>query len=236
VIRATLAEIRRTCRCPRRDPAAPCVKRLEICSPAVCRRCWLTASPTFCLRGLPLLPRLIAAAARRAPASESIPRPDRSGLFVDHGMGVVSGDSQLGADVTIYQESRSRTGFATASVIPRSRTTSRRLRAKLLDRSSSATVQRSAPTPSDPRRAAELDGGRNPGHPCASRPRPERSRRDWVTSTGSDRRCDQGSRAQDRPLEQGDAPRSNRHPQVNRRTRGRLAGCTGRSAVTTPAG
>jgi serine O-acetyltransferase len=55
--------------------------------------------------GIPVLPRLVAAIARSVTGIEIHPAAELGpGLFIDHGMGVVIGETaQVGADVTIYQ-------------------------------------------------------------------------------------------------------------------------------------
>ena len=71
--------------------------------------------------GLPLLPRLIATATRSLTGIEIHPAAEIGpGLFIDHGMGVVIGETaKLGADVTIYQGvTLGGTGFATGKRHP----------------------------------------------------------------------------------------------------------------------
>jgi serine O-acetyltransferase len=71
--------------------------------------------------GVPLLPRLIAAVARAVTGIEIHPAADIGpGLFIDHGMGVVIGETaRLGQDVTLYQGvTLGGTGFATGKRHP----------------------------------------------------------------------------------------------------------------------
>jgi serine O-acetyltransferase len=71
--------------------------------------------------GVPFLPRLIAAVARSLTGIEIHPaaRIGR-GLFIDHGMGVVIGETaEIGDDVTLYQGvTLGGTGFATGKRHP----------------------------------------------------------------------------------------------------------------------
>jgi serine O-acetyltransferase len=71
--------------------------------------------------GVPLLPRLISTGARALTGVEIHPAARiGSGLFIDHGMGVVIGEtSEIGADVTLYQGvTLGGTGFATGKRHP----------------------------------------------------------------------------------------------------------------------
>ena len=71
--------------------------------------------------GAPLLPRLIAAAARSITGIEIHPAAQiGDGFFVDHGMGVVIGETaQIGDDVTLYQGvTLGGTGFQTGKRHP----------------------------------------------------------------------------------------------------------------------
>jgi serine O-acetyltransferase len=124
VIRATLVEIRRDVAAAQdRDPAAAGVSRFEILL------AWPGAQALLAHRvahvlfaaNVPLLPRLIAAGARSFTGIEIHPAAEIGpGLFVDHGMGVVIGETaKLGADVTIYQGvTLGGTGFATGKRHP----------------------------------------------------------------------------------------------------------------------
>jgi serine O-acetyltransferase len=121
---AMLAEIRRDVTAAQsRDPAAAGVGRLEILLawPGVQALLAHRIAGALYRAGVPLLPRLIAAASRSITGIEIHPAADIGpGLFVDHGMGVVIGETaKLGADVTIYQGATlGGTGFATGKRHP----------------------------------------------------------------------------------------------------------------------
>jgi serine O-acetyltransferase len=71
--------------------------------------------------GLPLLPRMIAAVSRSVTGIEIHPAAIiGEGLFIDHGMGVVIGETaEIGDDVTLYQGvTLGGTGFATGKRHP----------------------------------------------------------------------------------------------------------------------
>jgi len=71
--------------------------------------------------GVPLAPRMIATAARALTGIEIHPAARIGpGLFIDHGMGVVIGETaEIGADVTLYQGvTLGGTGFATGKRHP----------------------------------------------------------------------------------------------------------------------
>ena len=124
MIRATLAEIRRDVAAAHsRDPAAAGVKRLEILLawPGVQALLAHRVAHVLFEANVPLLPRLIATTARSLTGIEIHPAAQIGpGLFVDHGMGVVIGETaKLGADVTIYQGvTLGGTGFATGKRHP----------------------------------------------------------------------------------------------------------------------
>jgi serine O-acetyltransferase len=108
VIRATAAEIRRDVGAARtRDPAAAGVGWLEILLTWPGVQALLAHRVAHALHGanVPLLPRLIALVSRAITGIEIHPAADIGpGLFIDHGMGVVIGETAaIGADVTIYQ-------------------------------------------------------------------------------------------------------------------------------------
>jgi serine O-acetyltransferase len=119
-----LAEIRRDVAAAHsRDPAAVGVSRLEILLtwPGVQALLAHRVAHVLFRAGLPLLPRLIAAAARSLTGIEIHPAAEIGpGLFIDHGMGVVIGETaKLGADVTVYQGvTLGGTGFATGKRHP----------------------------------------------------------------------------------------------------------------------
>ena len=73
------------------------------------------------MRGVPLLPRMIAAVARSVTGIEIHPAAMiGDGFFIDHGMGVVIGETaEIGVDVTLYQGvTLGGTGFATGKRHP----------------------------------------------------------------------------------------------------------------------
>ena len=71
--------------------------------------------------GVPIAPRAIAATARTVTGIEIHPAADvGDGLFIDHGMGVVVGETaEIGENVTLYQGvTLGGTGFATGKRHP----------------------------------------------------------------------------------------------------------------------
>jgi serine O-acetyltransferase len=120
----TAAEIRRdVASAHNRDPAAKGVGWLEILLTWPGVQALLAHRVANALYGLgvPLVPRAIAAIARTATGIEIHPAAEIGpGLFIDHGMGVVIGETaQLGANVTIYQGvTLGGTGFATGKRHP----------------------------------------------------------------------------------------------------------------------
>jgi serine O-acetyltransferase len=71
--------------------------------------------------GVPMLPRLVAAATRAVTGIEIHPAAEvGDALFIDHGMGVVVGETaRIGANVTLYQGvTLGGTGFATGKRHP----------------------------------------------------------------------------------------------------------------------
>jgi serine O-acetyltransferase len=124
LIARTLSEIRRdVAAAHNRDPAARGVSSLEILAtwPGVQALLAHRLAHALYDAGVPLLPRLIAAAARSLTGVEIHPaaRIGRS-LFIDHGMGVVIGETaEIGDDVTLYQGvTLGGTGFATGKRHP----------------------------------------------------------------------------------------------------------------------
>lgn len=119
-----IAEIRRDVRVAHdRDPAAAGVSLLEIllCWPGVQALLAHRLAHVLYRRRVPLAPRLIATVARSLTGIEIHPAAEIGpGLFVDHGMGVVIGETaKLGADVTVYQGvTLGGTGFATGKRHP----------------------------------------------------------------------------------------------------------------------
>ncbi|MDE3133880.1 MAG: serine O-acetyltransferase [Acidobacteriota bacterium] len=124
VLGATLSEIRRDVAAAKsRDPAAAGVGTLEILLawPGVQALLAHRVSGLLFRARVPLLPRLIATVARSVTGIEIHPAAEIGpGLFIDHGMGVVIGETaQLGEDVTIYQGvTLGGTGFATGKRHP----------------------------------------------------------------------------------------------------------------------
>jgi serine O-acetyltransferase len=121
---ATLAEVKRDIAAARdRDPAAAGVRRAEILAAWPGVQALLAHRVAHALngRGVRVLPRLIATAARAVTGIEIHPAATIGpGLFIDHGMGVVIGETaEVGADVTIYQGvTLGGTGFATGKRHP----------------------------------------------------------------------------------------------------------------------
>jgi serine O-acetyltransferase len=124
VIVATAAEIRRDVAAAHsRDPAAAGVGWLEILLTWPGVQALLAHRVAHALHGsrIPVLPRAIAALARALTGIEIHPAAEIGpGLFIDHGMGVVIGETaELGANVTMYQGvTLGGTGFATGKRHP----------------------------------------------------------------------------------------------------------------------
>lgn len=124
VFSATLAEIRRDVAAARsRDPAAKGVSRAEILLtwPGVQAVLAHRVAHGLYSARVPVLPRTLAALSRAMTGIEIHPGAEIGpGLFIDHGMGVVIGETaKLGADVTIYQGvTLGGTGFATGKRHP----------------------------------------------------------------------------------------------------------------------
>ena len=106
-----------------RDPAARSVGRVEMLLTYGGVQALLSHRVSHALHaaGVPLLPRLIAYATRTVTGVEIHPaaRIGR-GLFIDHGMGVVIGETaEIGENVTLYQGvTLGGTGFATGKRHP----------------------------------------------------------------------------------------------------------------------
>ena len=124
VVGATVAEIRRDVAAARtRDPAAADVRTAEILLtwPGVQALLAHRLASVLYRARLPVLPRLLATIARSVTGIEIHPAAEIGpGLFIDHGMGVVIGETaKLGEDVTIYQGvTLGGTGFATGKRHP----------------------------------------------------------------------------------------------------------------------
>jgi serine O-acetyltransferase len=106
-----------------RDPAASGVSSAEVVAtwPGVQALLAHRLAHALLRAGVPLAPRAIATAARFATGIEIHPAASIGpGLFIDHGMGVVIGETaELGADVTLYQGvTLGGTGFATGKRHP----------------------------------------------------------------------------------------------------------------------
>lgn len=123
-LRATLAEIRRDVEAAQnRDPAAAGVSRAEILLtwPGVQALLAHRLAHLLHCAHIPVLPRVIATVSRSLTGIEIHPAAEIGpGLFIDHGMGVVIGQTaEVGADVTIYQGvTLGGTGFATGKRHP----------------------------------------------------------------------------------------------------------------------
>jgi len=119
-----VSEVRRDLGAVReRDPAASGVSTLELLATWPGLHALLAHRVAHALRRgrVPLLPRLIAAVARSVTGIEIHPAAVIGpGLFIDHGMGVVIGETaSVGQDVTLYQGvTLGGTGFATGKRHP----------------------------------------------------------------------------------------------------------------------
>ncbi|MEO6859815.1 MAG: serine O-acetyltransferase [Solirubrobacteraceae bacterium] len=124
LIGRTAAEIRRDVAAARsRDPAARGVSSLEVLAtwPGVHALLAHRVAHALHVVRVPLLPRMIAAVARSVTGIEIHPAARIGvGFFIDHGMGVVIGETaEIGADVTLYQGvTLGGTGFATGKRHP----------------------------------------------------------------------------------------------------------------------
>jgi serine O-acetyltransferase len=106
-----------------RDPAARGVSALGILAtwPGVHALLAHRVAHVLDQAGVPVVPRVIAAGARAATGVEIHPSARvADGLFIDHGSGVVIGETaEIGRDVTIYQGvTLGGTGFATGKRHP----------------------------------------------------------------------------------------------------------------------
>jgi serine O-acetyltransferase len=123
-VRRAAEEIRREIAAAQsRDPAARGVGALEVLAtwPGVHALLAHRAAHVLHEAGVPLLPRLIAAVARGVTGIEIHPAAQvGDGFFIDHGMGVVIGETaEIGNDVTLYQGvTLGGTGFATGKRHP----------------------------------------------------------------------------------------------------------------------
>ncbi len=161
-----------------RDPAARGVGPVEIVATWPGIHALLSHRVAHALHesGVPLLPRTLATLTRTLTGIEIHPAAQiGKGLFIDHGAGVVVGETAtIGDDVTLYQGvTLGGTGFATGKRHPTVQdNVTIGSGAKLLG---PITVGHGAKiganTVVDHRRAAELNGGRQPG-PSRARRRP----------------------------------------------------------------
>jgi serine O-acetyltransferase len=123
-IGGVIGELRRDVRAARdRDPAARRLGRAEILltSPGIHALLAHRVAHALHLAGVPLLPRSIAMFARALTGIEIHPAARiGEGLFIDHGAGVVIGETaDIGKDVTLYQGvTLGGTGFATGKRHP----------------------------------------------------------------------------------------------------------------------
>jgi serine O-acetyltransferase len=106
-----------------RDPAARGVSSLEVLAgwPGVHALLAHRVSHALHESGVPFVPRLMSAATRSLTNIEIHPAARiGDGLFIDHGTGVVIGETaEIGADVTLYQGvTLGGTGFATGKRHP----------------------------------------------------------------------------------------------------------------------
>ncbi len=124
LIRRSVAEIGRDVAAARsRDPAARDVSSVEVLAswPGVHALLAHRAAHALHGAGVPLLPRVMAAVARSVTGIEIHPAAQiGAGFFVDHGMGVVIGETaEIGNDVTLYQGvTLGGTGFQTGKRHP----------------------------------------------------------------------------------------------------------------------
>jgi serine O-acetyltransferase len=123
-LRRVAGEVRRDLQAARdRDPAATGVSRAEILAAWPGVHALLSHRVAHALDevGVPLAPRVLAYVSRTVTGIEIHPCADvGDGLFIDHGMGVVIGETaEIGEDVTIYQGvTLGGTGFATGKRHP----------------------------------------------------------------------------------------------------------------------
>jgi serine O-acetyltransferase len=124
LIRRVIAEVRRDVEAARtRDPAARDVGPLEILATWPGVHALLAHRVAHALHdaGVPFLPRVVASVSRSITGIEIHPAACiGQGFFIDHGMGVVIGETaEIGDDVTLYQGvTLGGTGFATGKRHP----------------------------------------------------------------------------------------------------------------------
>src|SRR5215216_4084518 len=123
-IRRVAGELRRDVRAAyERDPAAKGVSAAEVLAAWPGVHALLSHRVAHALReaGVPIAPRALAYVSRSLTGIEIHPQADiGDGLFIDHGMGVVIGETaEIGENVTIYQGvTLGGTGFATGKRHP----------------------------------------------------------------------------------------------------------------------
>src|SRR5215207_5272835 len=123
-LRRVAGEVRRDLAAARdRDPAATGVSPVEILAAWPGVHALLSHRVAHALRGagIPVAPRALAYASRSLTGIEIHPSAAvGDGLFIDHGMGVVIGETaEIGENVTIYQGvTLGGTGFATGKRHP----------------------------------------------------------------------------------------------------------------------
>jgi serine O-acetyltransferase len=124
LITRTTAEIRRDIAAAKsRDPAARDVGSLEILAawPGVHALLAHRVAHALYGAGVPVVPRIVSTTARSITGIEIHPAAKiGGGFFIDHGMGVVIGETaEIGDDVTLYQGvTLGGTGFATGKRHP----------------------------------------------------------------------------------------------------------------------
>jgi serine O-acetyltransferase len=124
LIARTVAEIRRDVAAARsRDPAARGVGPIEVLAiwPGVHALLAHRVAHALYVAGVPVAPRVIAGFGRAVTGIEIHPAARiGDGLFIDHGMGVVIGETaEIGDNVTLYQGvTLGGTGFATGKRHP----------------------------------------------------------------------------------------------------------------------
>ena len=121
-MRRLFESLRRDVRAAReRDPAARSGLEVVLAYPGFHDRQIHRLAHTLHRRGVPLVPRLVSHLNRALTGIEIHPAARiGEGLFIDHGMGVVIGETaEIGDDVTIYQGvTLGGTGFATGKRHP----------------------------------------------------------------------------------------------------------------------
>jgi serine O-acetyltransferase len=123
-LRRVAGELRRDVRAAHeRDPAAKTVSSIEVLAnwPGVHALLGHRVAHALHAAGIPLVPRALAYASRALTGIEIHPAARiGDGLFIDHGMGVVIGETaEVGENVTMYQGvTLGGTGFATGKRHP----------------------------------------------------------------------------------------------------------------------